>query len=262
LEDNDFVKIIINNFEKHNPPTSKGRCWWFKFANDFFDDDKISLLNSIEKLVWVFFICRASKGTPRGTFLLSRKLIRTHVPEAEKDLIRTLKKFKSLQIVTIKSDLNRYLSGSGIGTADKIREDKIREDKIREDKIIGEQEIPATPYEGTPRTNEMVATFCQHWKLRYGENYRIQQKEISALKRLFKDCGSMTMLDRICKAYLGMNDSWFLNKRHDVITLESNFAKVSLYEQNQKSLSQAEIKSLDRREAAASLLQRVKDGEI
>lgn len=112
------------------------------------------------------------------------------------------------------------------------------------------------------RLRGVVAVWCSEYKRRYGVQYRVTGKDIGILKRLLGGIGSPDTLCRIIVAYLGMADSWFINKRHDVATLEANLAKVSEYEQSGQLVTQSQIRDLDRKTTHQAIIEKARRGEI
>lgn len=106
-----------------------------------------------------------------------------------------------------------------------------------------------------------VGVFCREYKRRYGTSYRVTGKDVQAIKRILKDLGK-PVFEKVCVAYVDMPDPWFVTRRHDVITLESNIAKVSQFEQSGKNITQTQIREMDRRATNQELIKAAERGEI
>ena len=122
------------------------------------------------------------------------------------------------------------------------------------------QAAPDVPPED--RLRRVVAVWCSEYKRRYQVQYRVTGKDAGILKRLLGGVGSVDTMSRIIAAYLDMPDPWFVNKRHDVVTLEANLAKVSQYEQSGQIVTQAQIRDLDRKTTHQAILEKARKGEI
>jgi len=116
--------------------------------------------------------------------------------------------------------------------------------------------------EKTNHYGNAIAWFCSEYKRRYNSQYRITGKDAGTIKRLCDGLGSEDVYKRIVTAYLDMPDQWFVNKRHDVTTLEANLAKVSQFEQSGQMVTQAQLKDLDRNTTNKALLEKIRRGEL
>lgn len=105
---NDIFIIQIRNWDKHNPSPSRGRSWWFKFDHNMFSDAKFVILDSDQKLIWIWLLSEASKSEKRGYVTFSHKLSRMYLPYDEKTLSRAFKIFKSLQLVNMRDVHGKY----------------------------------------------------------------------------------------------------------------------------------------------------------
>ena len=106
----------------------------------------------------------------------------------------------------------------------------------------------AAGVQDTLQSQQIVALFCQEYKVRYGVNYRVTGKDVGILKRIHKNLGP-EVYERIVSAYFKMPDQWFLTRGHDTTTLESSLARVSQFEQSGKHITQTEIRQVDVRQA-------------
>jgi len=113
-----------------------------------------------------------------------------------------------------------------------------------------------------PSTNELVDLFCNEYQRRYASQYLVTHKEELALGRLFKTLGNASLFERIVRAYLSMPDRWFVQRRHDVITLESNLAKVAHFEQTGVVVTDSSLRAADRKVEQSMILEKIKRGEL
>jgi hypothetical protein len=72
----------------------------------------------------------------------------------------------------------------------------------------------------------LIPHYCEEYKKRYGINPPIMGKSSGIAKRLVKDLG-LERAKRLVTAYLGMSESWFLTKGHDLFTFEQNITKIN-----------------------------------
>lgn len=104
--------------------------------------------------------------------------------------------------------------------------------------------------------SKAIAIFCQEYKRRYSVNYRMTGKDVGIIKRMLSSVG-LPVFERLCVAYVDMPDQWFLTRRHDLVTFESSFAKVSQFEQSGRTITRAEIDQIDRRQANANVFEKL-----
>lgn len=56
-----MIRISIVNWEKFNPRSDRANYSWFRFQNDFFHDQNVFGIGNVEKLLFIFICCEASK---------------------------------------------------------------------------------------------------------------------------------------------------------------------------------------------------------
>lgn len=56
-----LIRISILNWEKFNPRSDRNNYSWFRFQNGFFHDQEVFGLGNLEKLLFIFVCCEASK---------------------------------------------------------------------------------------------------------------------------------------------------------------------------------------------------------
>lgn len=115
MSDMDHIfKIKVLNWSKVN----KGRGdvkfgTWFKFKQDFFDDEKMFDLSHEEKLFWVYILCECGKqinaSNRSGWVTLNIKKIHRVYGFSEKTIYRTIGKFQQLQILETRTLRGRYV---------------------------------------------------------------------------------------------------------------------------------------------------------
>lgn len=55
------IKVVVANWSKFNPRTDRKNYSWLRLENTFFTDQAISILDNIDRLVYLFFLCELSK---------------------------------------------------------------------------------------------------------------------------------------------------------------------------------------------------------
>lgn len=111
IEEKVDIRIRINNWEKYNGRLDVKRASWFRFQNNFFDDNKINNLEIEEKFIFIWLLCEASKCDNDMFFVddsLLRSIQRIHQRSSQRDIQRIINKLKKLQLVTVLTIRGRY----------------------------------------------------------------------------------------------------------------------------------------------------------
>lgn len=56
-----LIDISVRNWDRYNPKKSAFRYTWFRFDNDFCNDDDFADFDAEERLVWIYILCQCSK---------------------------------------------------------------------------------------------------------------------------------------------------------------------------------------------------------
>ncbi len=75
---------------------------------------------------------------------------------------------------------------------------------------------------------EFIALYCDTYRARYNARPAISGRDAGIAKRLIGTQGLPASL-ALVRAYLAMDDSWFVTKHHDLPTLEENLNKVAVH---------------------------------
>src|SRR3990167_3210906 len=78
-----------------------------------------------------------------------------------------------------------------------------------------------------PAVQEFIASYCEAFKGRYGTNPPMMGKAAGISKRLVTDIGAARACELV-RTYLAMNDQFFVLRRHDLATFESNLNAVAV----------------------------------
>lgn len=136
--------------------------------------------------------------------------------------------------------------------------DRIVKDSKGEELRKGEASPPTL--KAPDGLQSVIALYCELWKSKYNSprSPDLGGKEIGILRRLLKEHGEpRTRL--LLEAYLQMPDSWFLTKTHDLATLSTNKAKVSLFADSGKMVTRREVQHIDDSLAIANQLRRIRE---
>ena len=112
-----------------------------------------------------------------------------------------------------------------------------------------------------PPEKNIVATFCEEWKARYGSNPTIGGKEAGTLNRMVKEHG-LKRAEALIKAFLKMNDSFYIRKRHDPLTLSRDIQAVGHFADHGKNITATEAKQMERTSEYKDLMSRVDSGDL
>lgn len=120
-----------------------------------------------------------------------------------------------------------------------------------------------TPIAPVSNVNEVIAVYCDEWRVRYKSETSptIGGKNAGLLKTLVKDLGS-EKAKRYIVAYFQMPDSWFIKKRHDIITLLGSLNAITHYLESGKLITNREIAQLDSAMTNQNTLQALRDGKV
>lgn len=104
---------------------------------------------------------------------------------------------------------------------------------------------------------EFIARYCELWSARYPSSPPINGKAAGVAKRVVKDLGLPRALELI-ESYLGMNEGFFVQRRHDLVTFESNLNAVA----TGKTVTRAQVRQTEERSGAQSQLERIRKGNL
>lgn len=118
---------------------------------------------------------------------------------------------------------------------------------------------PTEQGDGAPK--QIVATYCEEWKKRYKSNPTMGGKDIGSLQRLLKDHG-LPRAQILVTAYLKMSESFFIRKRHNVMTLSQNIASVGHFADSGQLVTNGSAKSMERAAEYGDLMHQVEMQEL
>jgi hypothetical protein len=253
--------IIILNWERFNPRSDVKNPSWLRLQHNLFEDWKFYDFSHSEIVFWIYLLCEASRRNQGG--MVTVNIEHAHrVSRLDATVCNSaIEKLQRNKVVEVRTLRGRYAHGTSTCTTrrydterDVTKRDETNEtNEKKESTSPSETAEPLVELTRKSKPNEIVALFCKEYKRRYGTSYKIQPKEVAALKRLRELLGADNY-EGVVAAYVDMPDQWFLTKRHDVITLESNLAKVTQFVQSgRRMITQTEIKQIDQRQANANV---------
>lgn len=261
----DIYKITVTNWTKHNPKHKRN----FKktlLDNRFCEDAKIRSLPMTSR--WLFLnllgVCSDMCG---DTVEVSSNTLRTML-ECNLNIDGVLDQLQSLQLV--KYTKNTFLlerkgrerkgsEGNSVkGITEKKPEEKV---EIVSSKQQLDFQSPGE-IEKAPgmKANEAIVHYCTLWKKRYGSNPTMTKQQIGQLMRMVKELHLPKVL-KLLEAYLKMNDTWYIKKRHDLVVFAQNISAIGHFMDTGKTISNTTLNQLDRTEGFRSQLERIRSGE-
>lgn len=97
-------------------------------------------------------------------------------------------------------------------------------------------------------THTFIAAYCEAYKPRYKTNPVMDGVASGTAKRLVKDLGVAKAV-ALVECYLKMNDSFFIARRHNLMTFAQNLNAVQVFLDTHKTVTQTELRQQDRRQA-------------
>ena len=86
---------------------------------------------------------------------------------------------------------------------------------------------------------QFIAAYCEAYKAKYTVNPVIDGRAQGIAKRVVDSKNGIgpTKAIALVKAYLQMNDQWFLKKKHDLFTFEQNLNSIELFAETGKQIT-------------------------
>ncbi len=128
------IRLSVCDWEKYNGRTDVKVKSWFRFQNNFFDNNKINNLSIEEKLIFIWLLCEASKCENDMFFIgdsFLRHIQRIHQRSTQQSVQRTIEKLKQLQLIEVRTIRGRY---AGVKVLDATLHDITEHDITEHDK--------------------------------------------------------------------------------------------------------------------------------
>lgn len=110
-------------------------------------------------------------------------------------------------------------------------------------------------------TKEFIAAYCEAFRARYGTNPPVTGKDAGIAKNIVKGVG-LIRAKGLVETYLGMNDGFYLLKRHDLATLVTNLNAVTVKHDTGAGMTRTEAKNAEATDYYREQAARVMRGEI
>lgn len=102
-----------------------------------------------------------------------------------------------------------------------------------------------------------IARWCELWSEKYDDKAPVSGKAAGVAKRVVKDLGLPRALE-LLERYFTMQDSWFAQRRHDLVTFESSLTAVA----SGKTVTRSQIQQGERRSNVQGQLERIRKGTL
>ena len=97
------MKIEIPNWDKYNPRNDAKRWSWFRFENDFFDDESLCDLTGTQKLLLVYLFTRRNKAATL-IFSINPRHAAQRTDISPEDIVIAIEAIASAKIIRIHPD--------------------------------------------------------------------------------------------------------------------------------------------------------------
>lgn len=111
------------------------------------------------------------------------------------------------------------------------------------------------------KINEAIKHYCDEWRKRYKASALITRQQIGQMQSMVKDM-PLEKLKVLVTAYLKMNDSWYIKRRHDLSTMRSNLQAVSHYAETGAVITDAKLRQMDNFTNLSDMANKVHNGEL
>lgn len=260
----EFAEITIINWEEFQKRRTDVKVsHWFKLSNRIFYNDKIQCLSNIELILYLILLSVASENDSKSIRVSTEHIMRLN-------RIRTRRLYyQALETLVRNGQITCSLRQTRL---DQTRLEETRRDETREEEspslTLGtntgaKKKKPKSPSLtlGANNANAFVARYCENFKLRYGVNPVITGRDAGICKRLTKSL-SDERLETLIATYFKMNESWFLQKRHDLSTFENNLNAVVKFANDGESLNRIEMQNREKENYWAAQAQKIEKGSL
>lgn len=234
------MKIRVVNWNKHNHKRSGGKAYpWFKLYNNFLSSPECFSLTSDEKVTWIAILSLASEKNTEFVWL-DAEFFSVRYKISSSQLSVAIRKFKKFGWI---DTLRQRLANKPASL--ELDENRIRVHESEKDfppsaspteTLIHIDELEhSTKVEGIENpTREIIGHYCEEFKKRYGVNPLVDGIASGTFKRLTvgKNRVPLDRLRELVTAYFKMNETWFVTKRHDPVTLAQNLNTISVFIQS------------------------------
>jgi hypothetical protein len=125
----------------------------------------------------------------------------------------------------------------------KNKEYKNKESKKEEKRTLRNDDSVKT--ESNEDVKLLIAHYCDAWKTKYKTNVSMSGKWVGNAKTLIRDHG-LKKSTYLINAFMQMNDSWFIKKRHAFDLILTNLAEINHFAGTGISVTNAQLNQLDK----------------
>lgn len=248
--ENAIFRITLTNWEKHNSHQKKGYKATL-IPNRFCEDAKLRVLPMTHRWLFLNLVLTCS-DLCRNTVELSSKTVRNML-ETNLNIVRVLERMQELQLLTF----------------EKVPLIEENRKKRKESNGIEFHALPKKPKKAIATSaspsvqtgQHLVGVYCEEWKLRYGINPPLRAQDTKQLKSVGETNGLERTSD-LLRAYLGMNEAWMLQKRHDLATFFSNMTAVAQFMENGRTLTRADLRVVESGSNLQNTLRKIREEGI
>ncbi len=107
--------------------------------------------------------------------------------------------------------------------------------------------------------NAFIARYCEVFKVRYGINPVVDGRAAGVARQMVKSLG----VDKACKlveCYLTMRDTFFAQKRHDLVTFSMNLNSIAVYAETGAGFNQTQARATEKADHAKDQMRRINEG--
>lgn len=281
-----LVSISVPNWEKYNPRSDRTPSW-FRFQNNFYDDDKLFDLTNDERHVLLMIFCAVSDSS-KSEAVVSMSKIASRLRVNVCFVWSTIEKLASELNLLIITDgtkpievrnhdvVGTYEAGSTTYERTNVRtngtdvtndSDRIQdlpEPKPENKTVVVNPKKPSADSataELGKQASQVIARYCELWKARYNTSPAFSQKWAGNAKTLVKDHGLQRSLTLV-EAFLEMKDTFFIQRRHSFELLLTSLSQIVHYAGTGAVITNTQLKQIDQAQTNLSLLEKVRAGEV
>ncbi len=249
----DTFKVSVIGWDDYNSKKKKGHAC-IMLSTRFFDNIKINRLSLGGRQVYLWMLLRcgdAASGTIEGSI----KVIVRSLGGASIDVSRIIYQLEELQLVRIENV--EFL---------KNRIEKKRKDiKLKEASPKPKPEkkqVELIPAEAPTKVGQqLVAYYCDLWKLKHHATAPLRPQDCKALKS-FGETNGISRTKELLDGYFKIPDTWVIKKRHDIQTFLNNLSAIAAFVESGKVVSNTELRQMDQAIGNMSTLDALRNGDI
>ncbi len=269
------IILSIQNWEKYNPRSDRNASIWFRMEKSILTSQDLFGLTASQKWVWVGIMCMACNAQGKKFGINPNWLAHESGANVE-DVEIAIKHLESREIAIVEWPPCHQLVSSGVGPSPSptvtVESGALRTNvrTYEQTDVTNERTVPAktkrhqpTPVQAEliPIGADIVSHYCDTWKSRYGTNPTILGADGKRLKSFAQTVG-LPRARLLIQAFLDMNDSWFLTKRHDVATLIGSMNAVTQFLDTGQTLTKSDIKNAEVLSTNEKTLRAIREGGV